>query len=125
MCAADAATTDGAGMSERARQSECFLHGDEGREPWCPPFRTIEVVRCDHLGFSYVAEMYLVAGSEGRPHRSHHIHFVRGGLREVHALADDLSPDMVERVWRSAVSAMERGEAPNYNEARYHDRARL
>ncbi len=116
----------GATLSTRelARQSECIVHGDEGREPWCPPFRSIEVVRCDHLGLAYVVEMYLVAGSDGRRYRSHHIHFVRDGLREVHALADDLSQDMVDGVWRSVVIAMERGAAPNVNEAQFHARVR-
>jgi hypothetical protein len=108
-------------MSALPRQSECFLHGDEAREPWRPSFRNIEVVRCDHLGVAYVVEMYLVAGSEGSLVRSHHIHFVRGGLREVHALADDLSQDQVDRVWSRAVSAMERGDAPDYNQAYFHD----
>jgi hypothetical protein len=112
------------GISDHARQSECFLHGDEAREPWRPSFRNIEVVRCDHLGVAYVVEMYLVAGSEGSLVRSHHIHFVREGLREVHALADDLSQDMVDQVWSRAVAAMERGEAPNYNEALFHDQVR-
>ncbi len=79
------------------------------------------MVRCDHLGVAYVVEMYLVAGSEGSLVRSHHIHFVRGGLREVHALADDLSQDQVDRVWSRAVSAMERGDAPDYNQAYFHD----
>lgn len=112
------------GISELSHQSECFLHGDEAREPWGPSFRDIEVVRCDHLGVAYVVEMYLVAGSEGSLVRSRHIHFVRGGLREVHALADDLSQDEVDRVWNRAVTAMERGEAPNYNEAQFHDQVR-
>jgi hypothetical protein len=69
--------------------------------------------------------MYLVAGSEGSLVRSHHIHFVRDSRREVHALADDLSQDMVDRVWDDAVTAMERGAAPNYNEAQFHHRLRL
>ena len=111
-------------MNAQPRQTECFLHGDEMGEPWRPSFQDIEVVRCDHLGVAYVVEMYLVAGSEGNQVRSHHIHFVRNGLREVHALADDLSQDLVEQVWNHAVSAMERGDAPNYNEARFHDRVR-
>jgi len=106
--------------AEHVRQSECFVHGDAGREPWCPPFRSVEVVRCDHLGLAYVVEMYLVAERDGTRYRSHHIHFVRDALREVHALADDLSQDMVERVWSHAVRAMERGEAPNVNEAHFH-----
>jgi hypothetical protein len=109
------------GVSEQARQNECFLHGDEGREPWRPSFRDIEVVRCDHLGVAYVVEMYLIAGSEGSLVRSHHIHFVRDGLREVHALADDLSQDLVDRIWSRAVNAMERGEAPNCHEAHFHE----
>lgn len=100
--------------------NECFLHGDEGREPWCPPFQRVEVVRCDHLGSAYVVEMYLVAGRDGQHYRSHHIHFVRNGLREVHALADDLSQDAIDGVWRQAVTAMERGATPNFNEARFH-----
>ena len=109
------------GITSHTRRNECFVHGDGGREPWRSVFRDIEVVRCDHLGVAYVVEMYLVAGSEGNQVRSHHIHFVRNGLREVHALADDLSQDLVEQVWNHAVSAMERGDAPNFNEARFHD----
>jgi hypothetical protein len=104
-------------------QNECFLHGNEGREPWGTPFRGIEVVRCDHLGEAYVVEMHLVAGSEECPHRSHHIHFVRDGRREVHALDEDLSPGAVDEVWRRVVDAMECGESPNANIARFHARA--
>lgn len=103
--------------------NECQLHGDEGREPWAPRLKDIEVVRCDHLGPAYVVEMYLVAGSEASPARSHHIHFVRGGLREVHALDEGLSREAVERVWNRAVAAMEGGAAPNDREARFHRRA--
>ncbi|MBA3449877.1 MAG: hypothetical protein H0T18_01545 [Chloroflexia bacterium] len=77
-------------------------------------------MRCDHLGSAYVVEMYLVAESDGRLSRSHHIHFVRDGRREVHALADDLSQDTIDVVWSRVVTAMERGQAPNVNEARYH-----
>ena len=109
------------GISHQACRNECFVHGDEGREPWRPAFRDIEVVRCDHIGSAYVVEMVLVAGSSGTLYRSHHIHFVRGSRREVHALADDLSQDQVDRVWSRAVSAMERGEAPDYNQAYFHD----
>lgn len=121
----DAAAAGGEGMSAPARQSECPLHGEEGREPWCPPFRNVATVRCDHLGTAYVVEMYLDAGSDGTRYRSHHIHFVRDGRREVHALADDLSQEMVDRVWSDAVTAMERGVAPNDNEARFHHQAEL
>ena len=121
MNAADSASADGEGMSAHIHLSECALHGEEGREPWCPPFRNVATVRCDHLGSAYVVEMYLDAGSDVTRHRSHHIHFVRDGRREVHALADDLSQDLVERVWRNAVTAMERGAAPNDNEAQFHD----
>jgi len=117
---ADATIASSEEMRGHARQSECFVHGDEAREPWRPRFRSIDVVRCDHLGVAYVVEMYLVAGSEGSLVRSHHIHFVRDSRREVHALADDLSPDVIERVWNDAVTAMERGAAPNFNEARFH-----
>ena len=107
-------------MSIHARPSECLLHGDEGREPWCPPFRNVETVRCDHLGTAYVVEMYLDAGGDGTRYRSHHIHFVRDGRREVHALADDLSQEHVDMVWSDAVTAMERGAAPNDHEAQFH-----
>jgi hypothetical protein len=110
----------GEGMSHQAGRNECFVHGDEGREPWRSAFRDIEVVRCDHLGVAYVVEMVLVAGSAGMPYRSHHIHFVRDGRREVHALADDLSREMVDRVWSRVVRAMERGEAPNCHQAQFH-----
>jgi hypothetical protein len=107
-------------VSEQTRHNECFLHADEGREPWRPVFRNIEVVRCDHLGTAYVVEMFLIAGSEESPYRSHHIHFVRDGRREVHALDEGLSQELVERVWSAAVAAMERGEAPRENEAQFH-----
>jgi hypothetical protein len=109
-------------MRPEARRSECFVHGAEGREPWRLVFRDIVVVRCDHLGLAYVVEMVLVAGSAGTLYRSHHIHFVRGGRREVHALADDLSQDAVERVWTRAVRAMERGEAPDCHRTHFHRR---
>src|SRR5688572_32567304 len=109
-------------MSHQARRNECFVHGEEGREPWRSAFRDIEVVRCDHLGVAYVVEMVLVAGSAGTPYRSHHIHFVSDGRREVHALADDLSREMVDRVWSRVVRAMERGEAPNSREVHFHRR---
>jgi len=102
------------------RKSECRLHGDEGREPWGASLRDIEVIRCDHLGNAYVVEMYLVAGSAEQPYRSHHIHFVRGGRREVHALDEDLSPEGVEQVWASAVAAMEHGYQPRNHEAQFH-----
>ena len=120
--AADARAASGGGLSHQAGRSECFVHGDEGREPWRSVFRDIEVIRCDHLGVAYVVEMVLVAGSAGTLYRSHHIHFVRGGRREVHALADDLSREMVDRVWSRVVRAMERGEAPNYHQAQFHRR---
>lgn len=107
-------------MSEGSRANECFLHGDEVREPWGRHLRDIEVVRCDHLGSAYVVEMYLVAGAAESLYRSHHIHFVRDRWREVHALDDALSPEMVERIWSRAVAAMERGERPNDREARFH-----
>ncbi len=119
------AITAGKEINHQARRSECFVHGDEVREPWRSVFRDIEVVRCDHLGVAYVVEMVLVAGSADNLYRSHHIHFVRDGRREVHALADDLTQDLVDRVWSRAVSAMERGEVPNYNEAHFHDHVRL
>ena len=112
----------GEGMSHQARRSECFMHGDEAREPWRSAFRDIEVVRCDHLGLAYVVEMILVAGNAGTLYRSHHIHFVRGSKREVHALADDLSQDAVDRVWSRAVLAMERGDAPNCRQVHFHRR---
>src|SRR5918995_6798797 len=110
----------GEGMNHEARRNECFVHGDEGREPWRSTFRDIEVVRCDHLGLAYVVEMVLVAGSAGTLYRSHHIHFVRDGRREVHALADNLSQDVIDHVWSRAVRAMERGEAPNCDQAQFH-----
>jgi hypothetical protein len=112
----------GAGNARTAgpRRSECQLHGDEGREPWGRAFRGIEVVRCDHLGPAYVVEMFLLAGGEADELRSHHIHFVRDGLREVHALDERLSQDRIERVWASVVAAMERGDAPKPREAHYH-----
>jgi hypothetical protein len=108
------------GMTSQAGRSECFVHGGEGREPWRSLFRDIEVVRCDHMGVAYVVEMVLVAGNSGTPYRSHHIHFVRGSRREVHALADDLSQDLIDRVWSRAVLAMERGEAPNSRQVHFH-----
>jgi hypothetical protein len=85
-------------------------------------FRDIEVMRCDHMGIAYVVEMVLVAGSSGTQYRSHHIHFVRGSRREVHALADDLSQDAIDRVWSRAVLAMERGETPNSYHVHFHRR---
>jgi len=109
-------------MTHQARRSECFMHGDEGREPWRRAFRDIEVVRCDHLGVAYVVEMVLVAGNAGTLYRSHHIHFVRGSRREVHALADDLGQDAIDRVWSRAVLAMERGEAPDCHQTHFHRR---
>ena len=120
-------TTDGIVASDertthRARRSECFVHGDEGREPWRSAFRDIEVVRCDHMGVAYVVEMVLVAGNAGTLYRSHHIHFVRGSRREVHALADDLSRDQIDRVWNQAVLAMERGESPDCHQTHFHRR---
>jgi hypothetical protein len=113
----------GTAMRDRPSRSECALHGDEGREPWGTPFRGIEVVRCDHLGAAYVVEMYLVAGTDERPYRSHHMHFVRDGRREIHVLDEHLSQTRVEHVWASVVAAMERGEAPNEHEARFHGQA--
>src|SRR5688572_6937543 len=110
--ATDAVAATGEGMSHRGRRSECFVHGVEDGEPWRSAFRDIEVIRCDHLGVAYVVEMVLVAGNADTLYRSHHIHFVRDGRREVHALADDLSQDLIDRVWSQAVRAMERGEAP-------------
>lgn len=107
-------------MAAGPRRSECLLHGDEVREPWGRAFRGIEVVRCDHLGSAYVVEMFLLAGSEADVLRSHHIHFVRDGLREVHALDEQLSQHRIERVWASVVAAMERGDAPKPREAQYH-----
>lgn len=111
-------------MPGHARASECFLHGGAGREPWSPRFRDIEVVRCDHLGPAYVVEMYLVAGDEERVYRSHHMHYVRDGRREVHALDDTLGPAAVDAVWASLVAAMERGASPRESEARFHGRRR-
>jgi hypothetical protein len=108
---------------DASRRNECRLHGDEGREPWGKPFRGIEVVRCDHLETAYVVEMYLLAGSDETPHRSHHIHFVRDGRREVHALDDGLSQAQVDEVWAIAVAAMERGETPRDYRAEFHARA--
>ena len=119
---ADAMVAAGEGMSHQPRRSECFMHGAEAREPWRSAFRDIEVVRCDHLGVAYVVEMILVAGSADTLYRSHHIHFVRGGRREVHALADDLTQDLVDRVWSRAVHAMERGQAPNCHQTHFHHR---
>jgi hypothetical protein len=105
----------------RQARSECFLHGnEEQQEPWRPRFRDIEVVRCDHLGTAYVVEMYLVAGSDEHPTRSHHIHYVRDDRREVHSLDADLSQERIDAVWRMAITAMERGQTPNENEARFH-----
>jgi hypothetical protein len=113
----------GAGMSSQVRRNECFVHGEEGREPWRSAFRDIEVLRCDHLGVAYVVEMVLVAGTAGTQYRSHHIHFVRGGRREVHALADDLSQDVIDHVWSRAVRAMEQGEVPDCHRAHFHHRS--
>lgn len=107
-------------MNDIQRKSECRLHGNEGREPWGASLRDIEVIRCDHLGNAYVVEMYLVAGSEAQPYHSHHIHFVRAGLREVHALDEHLSPEEVEQIWADAVAAMERGDQPRNHEAQFH-----
>jgi hypothetical protein len=121
---ADAVVAAAEGLSQQARRSECIVHGDEGGEPWRPAFQDIEVIRCDHLGAAYVVEMVLVAGSAGTLHRSHHIHFVHDGRREVHALADDLTQDLIDRVWSRAVLAMERGEAPNCHQAHFHHRPR-
>jgi hypothetical protein len=101
-------------------RSECFLHGDERREPWGKPFRAIEVVRCDHLGAAYVVEMVLLAGSEDRPQRSRHIHFVRDGHREIHALDDHLSQAAVDRIWARVAAAMERGALPKDHQATFH-----
>jgi hypothetical protein len=120
--APDAIAAGDAEMTHQARQSECFVHGDEGREPWRPAFRDIEVLRCDHMGVAYVVEMVLVAGSSETLYRSHPIHFVRGSRREVHALADDLSQDAIDHVWSLAVLAMERGEAPNCHQVHFHRR---
>ena len=120
--ATDAIAAGDEGRPHQARRSECFMHGDEGREPWRPVFRDIEVLRCDHMGVAYVVEMILVAGNAGTLYRSHHIHFVRGSKREVHALADDLSQDAIDRVWNRAVLAMERGEAPNCHQTHFHRR---
>lgn len=107
-------------MYDIQRKSECRLHGDEGREPWGASLRGIEVVRCDHLGNAYAVEMYLLAGNDEQPCRAHHIHFVRAGLREVHALDERLDPADVEQVWAGAVAAMERGDRPRNHEARFH-----
>jgi hypothetical protein len=107
-------------VSAQPRPSECFLHGDERREPWGKPFRGLEVLRCDHLGSAYVVEMMLLAGSEERPHRSHHIHFVRDGHREIHVLDDRLSQEAVERIWAQVAAAMERGAAPKDHVATFH-----
>lgn len=107
-------------MSERTLHSECFLHGDERREPWGAPFRAIEIVRCDHLGTAYIVEMYLLAGPEDQPHRSHHIHFVRDGRREIHALDDHLSPEAVELIWSQLAAGMERGAIPQDHRAEFH-----
>jgi hypothetical protein len=107
-------------MAAGPRRSECLLHGDEVREPWGESFRGIEVVRCDHLGSAYVVEMFLLAGGEGDMLRSHHIHFVRDGRREVHALDERLSQERIDRVWASVVTAMERGDAPKPQEAQFH-----
>jgi len=120
--APDPGVAAGDGMRHQARRSECFVHGGEVREPWRSAFRDIEVVRCDHLGVAYVVEMVLVAGSPGSLYRSHHIHFVRDSRREVHALADDLSQDVIDGVWSRAVLAMERGEAPDCHRAHFHHR---
>ena len=120
--ATDAIAAGDEGMTHQTRRSECFMHGDEGGEPWRPAFRDIEVLRCDHMGVAYVVEMILVAGNAGTLYRSHHIHFVRGSRREVHALADDLSQDAIDRVWSRAVLAMERGDAPNVRQVHFHRR---
>ena len=120
--ATDAIAAGDEGRPHQARRSECFMHGDEGREPWRSLFRDIEVLRCDHMGVAYVVEMVLVAGSSETQYRSHHIHFVRGSRREVHALADDLSQDAIDRVWSRAVLAMERGETPNSHHVHFHRR---
>src|SRR5215211_2334439 len=111
------------GMTDQAHRSECFVHGDEGREPWRPAFRDIEVLRCDHMGVAYVVEMVLVAGNSETLYRSHHIHFVRGSQREVHALADDLSQDAIDRVWSRVILAMERGDVPNCRQVHFHRRS--
>ncbi len=114
------ASGDGAGMTAGRSRSECQLHGDEGREPWGAPFRGIEVVRCDHLGTAYVVEMFLLAGGALDVLRSHHIHFVRDGAREIHALDERLTREEIDRVWRSVVAAMERGDRPRAHEAQFH-----
>jgi hypothetical protein len=101
-------------------RNECALHGAEGREPWGRAFRGIEVVRCDHLGSTYVVEMVLLAGSEEQPQYSRHIHFVRDGQREVHALAESLSQHAIDEVWLSLVAAMERGDRPRSRVAEFH-----
>ncbi len=101
-------------------RNECALHGRQGREPWGRPFRRIEVVRCDHLGSAYVVELLLWAGSEERPQRSRHVHFVRDGEREVHALAEELTAHEAEAVWTRVVAAMERGERRRSAVAQFH-----
>jgi len=116
----DVIAAGGKEMTHQLQRSECFVHGEEGREPWRRAFRDIEVLRCDHLGVAYVVEMVLVAGNAGTLYRSHHIHFVRGSRREVHVFADDLSQDAIDRVWSQAVLAMERGEAPNCHQTHFH-----
>ena len=120
--ATDAFAPGDHGMTHQVRRNECFVHGDEGREPWRPAFRDIEVLRCDHMGVAYVVEMILVAGNAGTLYRSHHIHFVRGSQREVHALADDLSQDAIDRVWSRVILAMERGDVPNCRQVHFHRR---
>ena len=87
-------------MNDHPRANECQLHGDEGREPWGPRLRDIEVVRCDHLGSAYVVEMYLVAGSDEHLYRSHHIHFVRDRAEEEGERVDQLLQE-IEREWES------------------------
>ena len=118
----DVAAGGGEGITSPARRNECFVHGGEGREPWRSQLQDIEVLRCDHMGVAYVVEMVLVAGNSDTQYRSHHIHFVQGSRREVHALADDLSQDLVDRVWSRAVLAMERGETPNCRQVHFHRR---
>ena len=93
----------GKGMRPKRARTNVLSMARKGGSPGGRRFEDIEVVRCDHLGVAYVVEMVLVAGSAGTLYRSHHIHFVRGGRREVHALADDLSQDVIERVWSRAV----------------------
>lgn len=104
------------------RRNECRLHGGEGREPWGRPFRGIEVVRCDHLGTAYVVEMYLLASNDASPHRSHHIHYVRDGRREIHALDEGLGQAEVDAIWAVMVAAMERGDMPRDHPAEFHGR---